>query len=269
MRQTRLIKAHAYGNDFLIAPEPLAPGTDEAAFARAVCHRHHGVGADGLMFVHRRGAAARMRLFNADGSRSEVSGNGVRCVAAWAALDEGFSPGAEVAVETDAGPKVSVLTAISGSRLTFRASMGEPTEIRQVELTAAEETVNAVALRVGNPQCVVMGGVVTEERLHRLGGALAVHSYFPEGTNVELAEVEAPDRVRILIWERGVGPTSSSGTGTCAAAVAAIRYGGASRNLSVAAPGGTQQVEWTDAGLFLTGWAEVVADVEWPHAVRS
>jgi len=268
LRHTRLIKAHAYGNDFLIAPEPLAPGHDEAAFARAVCHRHHGVGADGLMFVQRRGAGARMRLFNADGSRSEVSGNGVRCVAAWIALDEGLRPGAEVAVETDAGPKSSVLTAVAESRLTFRASMGEPTEVRQVQLTAAGETVTAVVLRVGNPQCVVLGGV-TEDRLHRLGGALAVHPFFPEGTNVELAEVEAPDRVRILIWERGVGPTSSSGTGTCAAAVAAIVYGGAHRALSVAAPGGTQQVEWTESGLFLTGWAEVVADIEWPHAVRS
>jgi diaminopimelate epimerase len=268
LRHARLIKAHAYGNDFLIAPEPLKAGDDEAAFARAVCHRHHGVGADGLMFVQRRGAAARMRLFNADGSRSEVSGNGVRCVAAWIALDEGASPGAEVVVETDAGPKVSVLTVASGARLTFRASMGEPTEIRQVELTVAGEAVNTVVLRVGNPQCVVMGAI-SEERLHRLGSALAVHSHFPEGTNVELADVEAPDRVRILIWERGVGPTSSSGTGTCAAAVAAIRYGGANRNLSVSAPGGTQQVEWTDAGLFLTGWAEVIADIEWPHPVRS
>jgi diaminopimelate epimerase len=129
-------------------------------------------------------------------------------------------------------------------------------------LTVSGEQVNAVVLRVGNPQCVVIGAL-TEERLHRLGGTLAVHSFFPEGTNVELAEVEAPDRVRILIWERGVGPTSSSGTGTCAAAVAAIRYGGADRTLTVSAPGGSQQVEWTDAGLLLTGWAEVVADIEW------
>ena len=116
MPHTRLIKAHAYGNDFLIAPEPLAPGSDEAAFARAVCHRHHGVGADGLMFVQRQGAAARMRLFNADGSRSEVSGNGVRCIAAWVALDEGISPGGQVVVETDAGPKASVLRKLCALR---------------------------------------------------------------------------------------------------------------------------------------------------------
>ena len=268
MQQTRLIKAHAYGNDFLIAPGPLPVGSDEMAFARAVCHRHHGVGADGLMFVERTGTGARMRLFNADGSRSEVSGNGVRCVAAWIAMQERLSPGGQVVVETEAGPKASVLTAVADSRLTFRASMGEPTEIRQVPLTVAGETVSAIVLRVGNPQCVLIGDV-TEERLHRLGGPLAVHSFFPEGTNVELASVEAPNRVRILIWERGVGPTSSSGTGTCAAAVAAIRYGGAERTVSVAAPGGTQQVEWTDHGLFLTGWAEVVADIQWPYAVRS
>jgi diaminopimelate epimerase len=262
----RLIKAQAYGNDFLIAPEPLAARSDEAAFARAVCDRHLGVGADGLMFVERGDERARMRLFNADGSRSEVSGNGVRCVAAWIALDDGLSTGAHVVVDTDAGPKSSVLTAISGSRLTFRADMGEPTDIRQVELTVGGEVVAAVVLRVGNPQCVVMGAV-TAERLHRLGGALAVHSFFPEGTNVEFVEAEAPDRVRILIWERGVGPTSSSGTGTCAAAVAAIRYGGANRTLTVSAPGGSQQVEWTDDGLFLTGWAEVVADIEWRQAL--
>lgn len=268
MQQTPLIKAHAYGNDFLIAPEPLPAGSDEAAFVRVVCHRHHGIGADGLMFVERKGTGARMRLFNADGSRSEVSGNGVRCVAAWIAKQEHLSPGGQVVVETDAGPKTSTLTEASGARLTFRASMGEPTDIRQVPLTVGEESVNAVVLRVGNPQCVVIGDV-TEERLHRIGGPLALHSFFPEGTNVELAGVEAPNRVRILIWERGVGPTSSSGTGTCAAAVAAIRYGGADRTLSVIAPGGTQLVEWTDEGLFLTGWAEVIADIQWPHAVRN
>jgi len=264
----RLIKAHAYGNDFLIAPEHLAPGEDEADFARAVCHRHHGIGADGLMFVQRNGAGARMRLFNADGSRSEVSGNGVRCIAAWIALEQGLSPGAVVEVETDAGVKSSALAAVSSSRLTFRASMGQPAGIRRAMLDVGGEIVTVVALSVGNPQCVVLGPV-TEERLHRLGAALAVHASFPEGTNVELAEVEAPDRVRILIWERGVGPTSSSGTGTCAAAVAAVRYGGASRTLTVAAPGGSQQVEWTDEGLFLTGWAEVLADIEWRGAVRS
>ena len=92
-----------------------------------------------------------------------------------------------------------------------------------------------------------------------------MHPHFPAGTNVELAHVETPERVRILIWERGVGPTEASGTGACAAAVAACRYGGASRDVDVVSPGGAQRVEWRDEGLYLTGWAEVVATVDWLH----
>ena len=120
----------------------------------------------------------------------------------------------------------------------------------------------AVTMRVGNPQCVVLGEV-SEERLHSLASHLAVHPRFPEGTNVELATVEDPGRVRILIWERGVGPTEASGTGACAAAVAAMLFGGASRDVDVVSPGGSQRVEWRDEGLFLTGWAELIAACDW------
>lgn len=261
-RRVRLVKAHAYGNDFLLAPDPLPEGIDAAAFARDVCHRHTGVGADGLMLVERRAAGARMQLLNADGSPSEVSGNGVRCLGAWLALTGSSPLGSVLEIDTDAGLKRLHLLARAGSRLTFRIEMGAPTEIRQVVLDVAGEPTAVVALRVGNPQCVVLGPA-TVDRLNRVAAALAVHPFFPEGTNVELAEVTAPDRVRILIWERGVGPTSSSGTGTCAAAVAAAAFGGAGRTVTVEAPGGSQQVEWTADGLVLTGWAEVVAEVNW------
>ena len=104
--------------------------------------------------------------------------------------------------------------------------MGQPERIARVPLDVAGERVEAVTLRVGNPQCVVLGEV-SEARLHTTAAALAVHPNFPHGTNVELADVLSPSRVRILIWERGVGPTEASGTGACAAAVAAHRYGGA------------------------------------------
>jgi diaminopimelate epimerase len=129
-------------------------------------------------------------------------------------------------------------------------------------IEVAGAIVDAVTLRVGNPQCVVLGDV-TPERLHTVAAALAVHPHFPEGTNVELAAVEEPDRVRILIWERGVGPTEASGTGACAAAVAAIAYGGAARDVSIVSPGGVQRVEWTGNELFLTGWAELIAEAAW------
>ena len=262
--RVRLIKAHAYGNDFLLSPEPLPTDVNPRDFARRVCDRHRGIGADGLMLVELQPSGARMRLLNADGSRSEVSGNGVRCIGAWLAILDQLESGASLTVETDAGPKVLELIAATGNRITFKAAMGRPEGVREVDLRVGDEQVRAVVLSVGNPQCVLLGPA-TDDRLHRLAGPLATHEYFPEGTNVELADVQRPDLVRILIWERGVGPTHSSGTGTCAAAVAAAAFGGASRTVTVEAPGGPQQVEWTPDGIWLTGWAEVLGEIEWWH----
>jgi diaminopimelate epimerase len=261
-----LVKAHAFGNDFILMDARDVETTrDRPTLARAVCDRHRGVGADGLIIYSRTEAGVSMRLLNADGSRSEVSGNGLRCLGAWIASQRGGSH-APIDVETEAGTKRLELLAYENGRYTFRAAMGSPEQIALERIEVGGRTVEAVTLRVGNPQCVVLGDV-TAERLHTLASALAVHPQFPEGTNVELATVEAADRVRILIWERGVGPTEASGTGACAAAVAAIRYGGASRDVQVISPGGTQRVEWTGEGLFLTGWAELIAEATWLGAM--
>ncbi len=255
-----LIKTDAYGNDFLIAAAAdVRIGTDVAELARRVCDRALGRGADGLLIVAETADGARMQLRNADGSYSEVSGNGVRCIGAWLAMRRSLQPGGTLRIDTDAGPKTLTLLARDGGRAVFRASMGAPSTIRRLCLDVSGEPVSLVTLSMGNPQCVVLGPV-TEDRLQRLGRRLAVHPYFPQGTNVELAEVLAPDQLRILIWERGVGPTSSSGTGTCAAAVAAAAFGGALREVDVTAPGGTQHVEWRDDGVWLTGWADVVEE---------
>lgn len=262
----RVVKAHAYGNDFLLMPEQeMAPDADRAAVARQLCDRHHGIGADGLITFADGPRGARMQLLNADGSYSEVSGNGVRCLAAWLARTRSMRPRQSVEIETDAGAKMLELLEMDGRRLTFRAEMGQPENVRQQTIDVDGSPVDAVTLRVGNPQCVVLGDAagLTEERLNSVASKLAVHPAFPQGTNVELAAVEAPDRVRILIWERGAGPTQASGTGACAAAVAAMRFGGAARDVSVSAPGGTQRVEWQAEGLFLTGWAEVLFEASW------
>jgi diaminopimelate epimerase len=210
-------------------------------------------------------SGASMRLLNADGSRSEVSGNGVRCLGAWIASQRGTAmPGqqAPIEIQTEAGVKRLELLAFKDGRYTFRASMGMPEQVAKTTVNVAGAPIEVVTLRVGNPQCVVLGEV-TEERLQTIAAQLSVHPHFPTGTNVELATVEAPNRVRILIWERGVGPTEASGTGACAAAVAAIQYGGAARDVEIASPGGSQRVEWTDDGLFLTGWAELIAEAAW------
>jgi diaminopimelate epimerase len=255
-----LVKTQALGNDFLLVREnALAAIADRRELARTLCDRHRGIGADGLIAFT---DAGRMHLLNADGSYSEVSGNGVRCLAAWLARTRGMHPGSSISIETDAGVKPLELLHADGRRLTFRAAMGHPEELRQRTIEVDGVAVQAVTLRVGNPQCVVLGEV-SEARLHTLAAKLAVHPTFPEGSNVEIAAVEAPDRVRILIWERGVGPTEASGTGACAAAVAAIAFGGAARDVRVQSPGGTQRVEWTDSGLYLTGWAEVLFEARW------
>ena len=204
-----------------------------------------------------------MKLWNADGSPAELSGNGLRCLAALVARTQCLSTGSSITVDTDAGVKTLELLARDGERLTFRAAMGLPEDLRQVSITAAGESVSASVLRLGNPQCIVLGPLPDADRFTRLGSALATHAMFPAGTNVEFAQVEAPDRVRILIWERGVGPTTSSGTGTSASAVAAAAHGGAARELDVVAPGGTQRVEWREDSVYLTGWAELILEGEW------
>lgn len=259
----KLVKAHALGNDFLLVEEREIPrDADRAALARELCERHRGIGADGLIAYADGPRGARMSLLNADGSYSEVSGNGVRCLAAWLAKTRHMHAGDAVDIETDAGVKTLTLLSGTGRTLTFRAAMGQPEDVQRRRIDVDGAPVDAVTLRVGNPQCVVLGEL-TDARLHGVAARLAVHPAFPQGTNVELAAVERPDRVRILIWERGVGPTEASGTGACAAAVAAMSYGGAARDVEVVSPGGSQRVEWTDAGLFLTGWAEVLFDGQW------
>jgi diaminopimelate epimerase len=262
-QDTPLIKAHAFGNDFLlIDASAAARWSNVTDVARRVCDRHRGVGADGLMVLTETPGGADTRLFNADGSEAEVSGNGVRCAAAWLSHDRGLSPGDSIVIGTVAGPKRLELLSKAGLRCTFRAEMGPPEKLRKEHIAVAGQMVQAVVLRVGNPQCVILGPA-TDERLHGIAAPLAVHPFFPHGTNVELVEIESPDRVRILIWERGVGPTEASGTGACAAAVAAAFAGGANRTIDVVSPGGTQRVEWAPETIWLTGWAELIGEFDW------
>lgn len=262
-RTLPLVKAQALGNDFLlVAADDLRPGEDLADLARRACHRHLGLGADGLIVVEPAAEGATTILRNADGSPSEVSGNGTRCVAAWLAHERDLAPGESLIIGTGAGDKRLTLMAVEHGAWVFRAAMGAPSPPRRERIDVGGAGVECVVLRVGNPQCVVLGPA-TPERLRAIAGPLAVHPFFPDGTNVELADVEAPDRVRILIWERGVGPTEASGTGACAAGIAAAFAGGADRSVDVVSPGGTQRVEWTETNVWLTGWARLVARADW------
>ncbi len=266
-----LVKAHAYGNDFLLTLDSSVSKGLRRAWAKLLCDRHSGVGADGIIFYAPTMAGAQMVLLNADGSDSEVSGNGLRCLAALVACgglaggNRVPSPelGRKMVIDTDAGPKAVRLQEVVDGRLVFEAEMGPPKDVRQERLYVAGELHEVVVLSVGNPQCVVLMQLPERSKFLKLGASLALHDMFPEGTNVELAEVLSPNQVRILIWERGVGPTLASGTGACAAAVAAATFGGAGRDLEIEAPGGTQRVVWNEDGLRLTGWAELVWSGQW------
>ena len=259
-------KAHAYGNDFLYVQKDAVGGVALDALARDICDRHAGIGADGLIVYERTPGGASMRLFNADGGRAEVSGNGVRGLGALVLARDG-RPAAEVTIDTEAGPKRLTPIGLSRTRPMFRAAMGLPSDLRQLPIVAGGESLQVAVLNIGNPQCVVLGALPHDERFRRLGAALERHPMFRDGTNVEFAEVEARALVRVLIWERGVGPTSSSGTGSCAALIAAAAFGRAAREADVIAPGGAQRVEWRDDNVYLTGWAEVVAEGEWLRAL--
>ncbi len=266
-------KAHAYGNDFLFVPADEVEGLALDQLSRRLCERYTGVGGDGVIYYSTLpDGTARMRLVNADGSPSELSGNGLRCLAALVLHQRGADaqPITTLRVDTDAGWKTLTLASRAGAKYTFRAAMGAPEAITQETLDVAGERIPVVIMRMANPQCVaIVKELPDRARFERLGPALATHARFVAGTNVEFAVVEAPSRVRILIWERGVGPTHASGTGACASAVAAATAGGAGRDVDVHSPGGSQRVEWGDDGVYLTGWAEVLFEGQWVPELRD
>jgi diaminopimelate epimerase len=262
MATLALTKHHGLGNDFLVLLDPAGSQPIDDALARRLCDRHTGIGADGLIAYEPTPDGASMRLFNADGGSAEVSGNGVRALAALLVQDQPDARG-ELVVRTDAGAKRLSIGAREGSRQTFRAAMGLPRGLGQESIVAAGERLSIAVMDFGNPQAVLLGPRPDADRFRRLGRALERHERFPQGTNIEFAEVESPGTVRILIWERGVGPTTSSGTGSCAALVAAAAFGGAARDAQVVAPGGAQRVEWLEDSVYLTGWAEVLVHGDW------
>jgi diaminopimelate epimerase len=255
------VKAHACGNDFLIVEETQA-ARRHAELARRLCARHTSIGADGIEFLDRRADGTMfLRLFNADGSEAELSGNGTRCVAAWLAEHYGMM---EVALGTHGGVRTCRVISREGMTFQIESAMGVP---RVMPRTIVMEDVGEVAgamVNVGNPHFVLFvesddfsaHGLSWQE----LGGKIATSPLFAHGTNVEFVRVRSTEEIEFRIFERGCGPTTSSGTGTCASATAAIALRGASRELTAVAEGGAQRVVWTanDAQMMLTGPAEII-----------
>ena len=254
------VKAHACGNDFLIVEE--AAGGAHAALARRLCSRNTSIGADGIEFLERRGAGNFfLRLFNADGSEAELSGNGTRCVAAWLAHSEGLR---EVALGTQGGVRRCRVLRAEGTIYWIETEMGVPqVEARTIEI-AGVGAVEGAVVHVGNPHFVLFveredfgaHGLAWQE----LGAKISASPLFAQGTNVEFVQVRGAGEIAFRIFERGCGPTMSSGTGTCAASAAAMFLRGTARELTAMAEGGEQKTVWpaNDAVMRLTGPAEIV-----------
>jgi len=260
----KLHKYHGLGNDFLVLLDPDGRRPIDAKMARALCDRHRGAGADGLIRVTRAGEVADaeviMELRNADGSRAETSGNGLRCLAR-AVLDAGMLPGPEMRVATDAGVR---RIWISGDGLCV--------EMGEAEVVDAPSDVPGVirsaSVDIGNPHqvwAVEDRAALDSEDIGRR--AAAISGSGTGAVNVELAWVgPGPDELTTRVWERGVGETQSCGSGASAAAAAAHSWGMVGRRVSVGQPGGSLEVDLSGPNVVLTGPATRVGtfEVEWP-----
>jgi diaminopimelate epimerase len=260
------VKAHACGNDFLLIEEARALAR-HAAMARKLCARNTGVGADGIEFLERRADGSFFfRLFNADGSEAELSGNGTRCVAAWLAKNEGLR---EVMLGTHGGPRSCHVVRHEGAQWWIESGMGVPRVMqRSIKIADVSCEIEGAMVNVGNPHYVIF--VENEDfsshgtSWQELGAKIAVDPLFKFGTNVEFVRVQKENEIAFRIFERGCGPTASSGTGTCASSAAAMTLRGATRELTAVAQGGAQRVVWPDAAseMLLTGPAEIICTGE-------
>jgi diaminopimelate epimerase len=246
------IKASACGNDFLIIEGAHAPMA-LAEITRRICDRHDGVGADGVEWLFpATDADIEARLINADGSKAEISGNGTRCVAACLASE---SHQTSVAIRTGAGVKHCNLISHAGNLFEFETAMGTPEAGSEMALAG----VTGMDVSMGNPHYVIFVDAFPPN-WREMGAEIGRHPHFPQGVNVEFVKVRDRSDLDVRFFERGAGETQSSGTGSCASAVAAIASGRADSPVRVHAPGGVQTVRWNqdDGQVFLRGPARIV-----------
>ena len=272
-------KAQGAGNDFLIleaSPNLFLPSPQ---LVRHLCDRRYGVGADGVLYlsisIGNPEADAELYVFNSDGGEAEISGNGTRCAAAYL-LHTGRG-GPTLAIQTQAGRKNLILISQQENQFTFEMAMGTPvlsparipfcppTPVTEpvigflLPLSSGSKAVTVTSM--GNPHCsIAVDGFDWDWKA--LGAEIERHPFFPNRTNVEFFRVVSGQQIEVRYWERGVGVTLSSGTGSCAAAVAAILNGKVHSPVSVRTLGGDLSVRWDKEGVFLTGPAEIICQGE-------
>lgn len=259
------VKASACGNDFLlIDASVLTRDLDPAILTRRMCDRHNGVGADGVEWMYPHPTAdIEVRLINADGSYAEISGNGTRCVAAYLCASQNKD---EISIQTGAGLKTCVLTCRGESEkgeseYEFEVAMGEAVvgNEERVKLSAGE--VRGIPVSIGNPHFVLLLPDFADN-WKQTAAEIQSAPQFTEGVNIEMVMIDGTHDVRVRFYERGVGETQSSGTGSCAAAVAAISAGRVESPVRVHAPGGIQMVRREGREVFLRGAARLICQGE-------
>ncbi len=276
----RFTKMHGAGNDYVYVDcfaEPIPH--DPAALARAVSDRHRGIGGDGLILICPSEIAdVRMRMFNADGSESEMCGNGVRCVAKYT-YDHNLSLKEELRIETGRGVLTLQLYPENGRVERVRVNMGQPIltgpEIPttlpgnppvNASLDVAGRTLEVTCVSMGNPHCVTFVDQLTDEWVLGVGPKIETHPAFPRRVNAEFIQIVSPTEFNMRVWERGSGETQACGTGACAAAVAGVLAGLTERKVLAHLPGGDLELEWAASGeVFMTGPATEIFSGDWPE----
>ncbi|MSR30970.1 MAG: diaminopimelate epimerase [Gemmataceae bacterium] len=276
----RFVKMQGIGNDYIYVDcvnNPLP--ADPVELARKISDRHFGVGGDGLILIcPSQKADARMRMFNADGSESEMCGNGLRCLAKFV-FDQGIARKQEMAIETGRGVLQVSLTVENGKATAARIDMGEPifdpglipttlvgAPPKETQLQVAGKTFLVTCISMGNPHCVIFVDHITDELVLGIGPKIEVHPAFPRKTNVEFVQVNNLGEITMRVWERGSGETLACGTGACAAAVASALTGRTNRSLLVKLRGGNLHLDWQESTnhVFMAGSAAEVFQGEWP-----
>jgi diaminopimelate epimerase len=281
------IKFHGFGNDYIvIEAERLATVASLGEFARQICNRHYGAGADGIAVVSpslEPNADFRVRIFNPDGSEAALSGNGTRCAAAYL-FYQNLWEAEELRLSTRSGVKRYLIRDRSKpGKFIFDSELGQPhfasdqipmttkenlDRVVNYPLTVGDQVVSVTALEMGNPNCCIFVNNFSDLDWRALGPQIENHAQFPDRTNVTFVKVRNRSNLELRIWERGVGETTASGSCSCAAAVAAMINEKAERQVDVETPGGTVQIHWRDDGeVVITGSAEVVYSGDWLGSV--
>ncbi len=278
-------KMQGAGNDYVYVdcfaePMPANP----AELARRISDRHFGVGGDGLILIcPSKQADARMRMFNADGSESEMCGNGIRCVAKFV-YDHGIASTPNLAIETGAGVLSLDLEVENGRVRRVRVDMGKPilipdqipttlpgNPVVETELTVGSKRFPVTAVSMGNPHCVAFVDELSDAWVLEIGPLVENDPHFPNRVNAEFVQVLSRSEVRQRTWERGSGETLACGTGASAVCVAGVLTGRTDRQVRVRLPGGTLDLEWNEADghVYMTGEAEEVFTGKWRDAVEG